>query len=86
MQDSGSASGYNEFLKQMENLADQQSELNTQGSQLALGQLTASMQQSMMEQMLFKQKGIRQSLQKMIDEMAQKGNQGLGDLSGIIKC
>ena len=83
MQDSGSASGYNEFLKQMENLADQQSELNTQGSQLALGQLTASMQQSMMEQMLFKQKGIRQSLQKMIDEMAQKGNQGLGDLSGI---
>ena len=83
MQDSGSASGYNEFLKQMEELASQQRELNNQGSQLALGQLTASMQESMMEQMLFKQKGIRQSLQQMIDEMQQTGDQGLGDLSGI---
>ena len=36
-----------------------------------------------MEQMLFKQKGIRQSLQQMIDEMQQTGDQGLGDLSGI---
>ena len=83
MQQSGSASGYNEFLKQMEELASQQRELNNQGSQLALGQLTASMQESMMEQMLFKQKGIRQSLQQMIDEMQQTGDQGLGDLSGI---
>ena len=83
MQQSGSASGYNEFLKQMEELANQQRELNNQGSQLALGQLTASMQESMMEQMLFKQKGIRQSLQQMIDEMQQTGDQGLGDLSGI---
>jgi len=33
--------------------------------------------------MLFKQKGIRQSLQQMIDEMQQTGDQGLGDLSGI---
>ena len=41
------------------------------------------MQESMMEQMLFKQKGIRQSLQQMIDEMQQTGDQGLGDLSGI---
>ena len=47
------ALGYNEFLKQMEELASQQRELNNQSSQLALGQLTASMQESMMEQMLF---------------------------------
>ena len=83
MQDSGSASGYNEFLKQMELMANQQGELNQQGSQLALGQLAASMQQSLIEQMLFKQQGIRNSLKQMMKKMAEEGNQGLGDLSGI---
>ena len=83
MQDSGSASGYNEFLKQMEQMANQQGDLNQQGSQLALGQLAASMQQSLIEQMLFKQQGIRNSLKQMMEKMAEEGNQGLGDLSGI---
>ena len=83
MQDSGSASGYNEFLKQMGQMANQQGELNQQGSQLALGQLAASMQQSLIEQMLFKQQGIRNSLKQMMEKMAEEGNQGLGDLSGI---
>ena len=83
MQDSGSASGYNEFLRQMEEMANQQGNLNQQGSQLALGQLGASMQQSLMEQMLFKQQNIRNSLKRMMDEMKEAGNHGLGDLSGI---
>ena len=83
MQDSGSASGYNEFLRQMEEMANQQGNLNQQGSQLAMGQLGASMQQSLMEQMLFKQQNIRNSLKRMIDEMKEAGNHGLGDLSGI---
>ena len=83
MQDSGSASGYNEFLKQMELMANQQGELNQQGPQLALGQLAASMQQSLIEQMLFKQQGIRNSLKQMMEKMTEEGNQGLGDLSGI---
>ena len=83
MQDSGSASGYNEFLKQMEEMANQQGNLNQQGSQLALGQLGASMQQSLMEQMLFKQQNIRNSLKRMVDQMNKAGNDGFGDLSGI---
>ena len=41
------------------------------------------MQQSLMEQMLFKQQNIRNSLKRMMDEMKEAGNHGLGDLSGI---
>ena len=83
MQESGSASGYEEFLKQMEEMAGRQQGANKQGMQLALGQMAASMQQSMMQQMLAQQQGIRKSLSQMMDEMEQAGDQGLGDLSGI---
>ena len=43
MQKDGSASGYEEFLKQMENMSTQQKSVNDQGMQLALGQMTPSM-------------------------------------------
>ena len=83
MQESGSASGYEEFLKQMEEMANRQQAINDQGMQLALGQMAAAMQESLIGQMLSQQQGVRQSLQKMMDEMQQAGNQGLGDLEGI---
>jgi len=67
----------------MEEMANLQGNLNQQGSQLALGQLGASMQQSLMEQMLFKQQNIRNSLKRMVDQMNKAGNDGFGDLSGI---
>ena len=85
MQESGSASGYEEFLKQMEAMANRQQGINNQGMQLALGQMAAAMQESLMGQMLAQQQGVRQSLQQMIDEMQQAGNQGLGDMGGIAK-
>ncbi|MDP6339953.1 MAG: hypothetical protein QF842_06475 [Candidatus Marinimicrobia bacterium] len=83
MQESGSASGYEEFLKRMEEMAGQQKGINDQGMQLALGQMAASMQQQLIQQLLAQQRGVRKSLQQMMDEMRQAGNQGLGDLSGI---
>ncbi|MEA1882578.1 MAG: DUF4175 family protein [Candidatus Marinimicrobia bacterium] len=83
MQESGSASGYEEFLKRMEEMAGQQQGINDQGMQLALGQMAASMQQALMQQILVQQRGVRKSLQRMMDEMRQAGDQGLGDLSGI---
>ncbi len=83
MQESGSASGYEEFLKRMEEMAGQQQSINDQGMQLALGQMAASMQQALMQQMLAQQQGVRKSLQQMMDEMKQAGNQGLGDMAGI---
>jgi hypothetical protein len=85
MKDSGSASGYNEFLKQMEKMASKQQGINDQGMQLALGQMANSLKNSIMQQMLAQQKGVRQSLNKMINEMKNKGKQGLGDLNSITK-
>ena len=85
MKDSGSASGYNEFLKQMEKMASKQQGINDQGMQLALGQMANSLKNSIMQQMLAQQKGVRQSLNKMINEMKNNGKQGLGDLNSITK-
>ena len=45
MQTDGSASGYEEFLSQMEKMSNQQRNVNEQGMQLALGQLASSAQQ-----------------------------------------
>ena len=83
MQESGSASGYEEFLKRMEEMTRDQQNLNGQGMQLALGQMAAAMREALMQQMLAQQRGVQKSLKQMMDEMKQAGNQGLGDLSGI---
>jgi len=83
MQSGGSASGYEQFLKQMEQMAGQQQGINNQGMQLALGQLAAGMQQSMLQQMLSQQQGVKKSLQELMKEMAQSGSKKLGDMGGI---
>ena len=83
MQSGGSASGYEQFLKQMEQMAGQQQGINNQGMQLALGQMAAGMQQSMLQQILSQQQGVRKSLQELMEEMAQSGSKKLGDMSGI---
>ena len=41
MQTDGSASGYEEFLSQMEKMSNQQRNVNEQGMQIALGQLAS---------------------------------------------
>ena len=83
MQKSGSASGYEQFLKMMQQMAGQQQGVNQQGMQLGLGQVAAAAQQQMMQQMLSKQKGIRKSLEQLMNEMRHSGQKGMGDLSGI---
>ena len=83
MQESGSASGYEQFLKSMQQMAGQQQGVNQQGMQLGLGQMAAAAQQQMMQQMLSKQKGIRKSLEQLMNEMRHSGQKGMGDLSGI---
>ena len=85
MQSSGSASGYEQFLQMMQQMAGQQQGLNQQGMQIALGQLAASAHQQLMQQMLQGQEQVHKSLQQLIQEMKQSGKQGLGDLSGIKK-
>ncbi|MEC9475281.1 MAG: DUF4175 family protein, partial [Candidatus Neomarinimicrobiota bacterium] len=83
MQDDGSASGYEEFLKQMENMSNQQKSVNDQGMQLALGQMSSAMKESIIKRMLGKQRDIQNSLKQAMKKLDESGNQGLGDLDGI---
>ena len=46
MNEGGSASGYEEFLKQMENMSAMQKSVNDQGMQLAFGQMAPSLKSS----------------------------------------
>jgi hypothetical protein len=85
MLQTGSASGYAQFLKMMQQMAGQQQGLNQQGLQLSMGQMAAAAQQQMMRQMLQKQQGIRKSLEQMMNEMRHSGQKGMGDLGGIGK-
>jgi len=85
MQQSGSASGYAQFLKMMQQMAGQQQGLNQQGMNLSMGQMAAAAQQQMIQRMLQKQQGIRKSLEQMMNEMRHSGQKGMGDLGGIGK-
>ena len=64
-------------------MAGQQQGLNQQGMQLGLGQMAAAAQQQMMQQMLSQQKGIRKSLEQLMNEMRHSGQKAMGDLGGI---
>ncbi len=83
MQKSGSASGFEEFMKRMEQMSGQQQGINNQGMQLALGQMSAAAQQALMQRLLQEQRQVRKSLQELMNEMKQGGQQGLGDMNGI---
>ncbi len=83
MKKSGSASGFQQFLEMMQQMSGQQQGLNQKGMQLSLGQMAAAAQQQMLQQMLNEQKGIRKSLEQLMKEMQQSGQNSMGDLSGI---
>ena len=83
MQESGSASGFQQLLEMMQQMSGQQQGLNQKGMQLSLGQMAAAAQQQMIEQMLNEQKGIKKSLEELIKEMRQSGQNSMGDLNGI---
>tara|TARA_Y100000741_G_scaffold345374_1_gene310754 strand:- start:392 stop:3808 length:3417 start_codon:yes stop_codon:yes gene_type:complete len=86
MQSSGSASGFEQFLKMMQQMAGQQQGLNQQGMNLSLGQMSNDAQQQLLQSMLKGQKNIQKTLQELIKEIQQSGKQqGNGDLNGIAK-
>ena len=82
---SGSSSGFEQFMQMMQQMAGQQQSINQQGIQLGLGQMAAAAQQQIMQQMLNNQQGIQKSLNELIREMKYSNQKGLGDLSGISK-
>ncbi|HBN45976.1 MAG: hypothetical protein QF439_04500 [Candidatus Marinimicrobia bacterium] len=83
MRSSGSASGYEQFLEQMQKMAGQQQGINSQSMQLAMGQMAAAAQQGLLKKLLQEQKQVRKSLQEMMNEMKRSGEKGLGDMGGI---
>ena len=68
MQSSGSASGFEQFLQMMQQMAGKQQGINQQGMQLALGQMAAAAQQQLLQQMLDNQNSVRKSLEQLIKE------------------
>ena len=85
MQSSGSASGFEQFLKRMQQISDQQQGINNESMQLALGQLSASLKEGLMGRMLSQQQQVQKSLQQLINESKKSGQDGLGDLNRISK-
>ncbi len=86
MQSSGSASGFEQFLKMMQQMAGQQQGLNQKGMNLNFGQMSEARKQQLLQSMLQGQKNIQRSLQKLMEEMQRSTNKhGQGDLKGISK-
>ena len=75
MKSSGSSSGYDQFLQMMEEMAQKQQGLNKKGMQLGLGQMNPSTQGQLMKDLLQEQQSIRKSLEKLMNEMKNSGNQ-----------
>jgi len=85
MQSSGSASGFEQFLQRMQQMAGQQQGINSRSLQLALGQMTVAARNGLLQRLLQEQQQVRKSLQELMQEMRSSGKQGMGDLSGIAK-
>jgi len=85
MQSTGSASGFEQFLKRMQQMSNQQQDINNESMQLALGQLSASVKEGLMGRLLSQQQQVQKSLQQLMKESKKSGEDGLGDLQGITK-
>ena len=83
MQSSGSASGFEQFLKRMEQMSKQQQGINNESMQLALGQMSASIKEGLMGRLLSQQQQVQKNLQQLINESRKTGQDGLGDMKGI---
>ncbi len=81
MQQSGMASGMQQFLERMQQMTGQQQSINNQTLQMLLGQMTASAQQEMMRRLAQQQGQLRKSLQELIQET--RGSRQSGELQGI---
>ena len=83
MQKSGSASGMEQFMKMLQEMASQQEGLNKQGGKLSLGALAGAAKKQMLQEMLSGQKNVKKSLDQLMKEMKNSGGNKSGNLSGI---
>jgi len=83
LQASGSSTGFESYLQQLQKMAGQQQGLNDDTQMLGLGSQGGD--QYTMQQMAARQQQIRQSLQQLQDQMQPGDNRQSGDLGGIAK-
>tara|TARA_X000001036_G_scaffold370568_1_gene357181 strand:+ start:3319 stop:6666 length:3348 start_codon:yes stop_codon:yes gene_type:complete len=74
MLSSGSASGFENFMKQLEQLSSDQQGIN-QGT-MQLPQLSMSGQQSMMQQLMAQQQSLKEGLEQLLNNMPSNSNTG----------
>lgn len=86
LQSQQSSTGYQDFLKQMQQMSQQQRGINQQSSKLGLNGQPSLAERAAMQRLASQQSSLRQTLQQ-IQEALQKsgGRRGLGDLEGIGK-
>ncbi len=80
---SGSASGFEQFLERMRQMAQSQEGVNTQTFQLALGQMAAVSQEQLMRRLQNEQAQLKKSLDELMREMrgSREGGDRLGGIS-----
>ena len=74
MMSSGSASGFENFMEQLEQMSNQQQDINEGTMQLP--QLSMGGQQSMMQQLMAQQQALKEGLEQLLNNMPGNGNTG----------
>ncbi|MFQ6616552.1 MAG: hypothetical protein ACE5HZ_07265, partial [Fidelibacterota bacterium] len=87
LQQSGQASGMQQFLERMQKLAGIQGSINEQTLQLALGQMEAMAQERLMRRLAGDQERVRKSLEQLIREMrgTRQGGESLRSIQEEMK-
>lgn len=81
LQSSGSASGFENYLQQLQKMAGQQQGINDETQMISLGQAG---QQAALQRLAARQQQLRNSLEQLQNEISESTKQS-GDLSGIAK-
>ncbi|RKY62345.1 MAG: hypothetical protein DRP96_00445 [Candidatus Neomarinimicrobiota bacterium] len=81
LQQSGSASGFEKYMEQLQKMAGQQQGINDETQMLGMGQ---GGQQQALQRLAARQQQLRKSLEELQKEMEQSSDQ-TGDLGGIAK-
>ncbi len=87
LQQSGSSSGFQNYLEQLQKMAGQQQGINQKTLELGMGKPrpTAGGKQAALQQLSARQQQVRNSLQQLQKEIENSATQQAGDLSGIAK-
>ncbi|MBU1063899.1 hypothetical protein KJ762_01520 [bacterium] len=81
LQQSGSSSGFEKYMEQLQKMAGQQQGINDETQMLGMGQ---NGQQQALQRLAARQQQLRKSLENLQNELAESSDQG-GDLGGIAK-